>query len=129
MKIVQAARYFFVTLGVVSTLGISPRAEAQCAVTTTMVNTFGTAISVYKNLSVPATCMSLMNQNVNACFPTASPNNTTILVASANTMAMMPSCSWSCMCGTATITVVTDSSDGLPVELLEFSVDDVAEND
>ena len=45
-----------------------------------------------------------------------------VVYASAYTTATNPSCAWACACGT----VVIDSSDGLPVELMAFEAGDGA---
>ncbi len=101
---------------------------SQCSVATTGVNDFGSIISVYKILNTAGTCVSVGNMNVNACFPTTSPNFTVFLAASAPSAAMMPSCSFVCDCGTVTgIGFTIDSTDGLPVELMDFAVEDDSE--
>ena len=97
---------------------------AQCAPTgPAMINTFTPNRSVYYFLTMSGTCMSVANMNVNACFPTAVPNMTNIVVASATTMAVMPSCSWTCQCGASTPTFQIDGNDGLPVELMDFAIE------
>ena len=99
-----------------------PQAGAQCVVTNTVVQDFTTLIIVDKTLSAATTC-TLTMMNASFCFPSYAPANTAVLVASAFTATANPSCAWTCGCGSVT----TDGSDGLPVELMEFSIDDSAE--
>ena len=105
-------------------IGQPPSTEAQCAVTSTTQTSFPPTLIVTKQLSNIAFC-SLVGQNALACFPgTGVPMSTFILAASANpTATMSPFCSWTCSCGTGAFTVVTNGSDGLPIELLDFTVE------
>ncbi|MEM7582828.1 MAG: hypothetical protein AAF560_05565 [Acidobacteriota bacterium] len=94
--------------------------HSQCGVMSTANNTFGATMVVYKYLSSSGVCSLQMSMNVLGCAPTAAPDTTTLLVASAT--AANPSCSWNCNCG-GDGTIVIDSNDGLPVELMDFSIE------
>ena len=105
-------------------IGQPPATEAQCAVTYTNQTSFPPTMIVTKQLSGMAVC-SLVGQNALSCFPgTGVPMSTSFLLASANPSATMsPFCSWTCSCGTGGFSVISDSSDGLPIELLDFRVE------
>ena len=97
-------------------------ADAQCMVSS--VST-GSGITggmnynyVIKYLSSSNTCSLTMQMNVISCAPSA-PGYGDALTASAYTVTISPSCGWSCGCGP----VVIDSTDGLPVELMGFSIE------
>ena len=97
--------------------------EAQCAVTFTNLSTFPSTIVVTKQLSAPATC-NLGPQNALNCFSgPVGPGPKAYFVASALTATMSPSCNWTCTCGSGLITVTIDGNDGLPIELMDFSVE------
>lgn len=110
-------------------LAVSGRVESQCMVATTGMNTFPnpttpTLIIVTKTLSAPYACRTTM-MNASFCFPSAVTATTSQLVASALAVTANPSCAWSCMgCAGSAPHVTIDVSDGLPVELLDFSVGD-----
>lgn len=98
---------------------ISPTvAWSQCNVTNTGMTTFPTLIIVSKTLATADQC-TLTMMNASFCFPSYTPATTAQLVASALTATTNPSCGWVCGCGSVTI----DGSDGLPVELMGFSVE------
>lgn len=99
-------------------LALPGRVLAQCNVGYTGMNTYASTIVVYKTLTMITNCATTM-MNALACFPGSAPAAANILSASANTATANPSCAWSCGCGTVTIS----GADGLPVELMEFSVD------
>jgi len=105
-------------------IGQPTMTEAQCAVTSTTQTSFAPTLIVTKQLSGIAFC-NLVGQNALACFPgTGVPMSTAILAASANPSATVnPFCSWTCSCGTGAFAVVTDGSDGLPIELMDFTVE------
>jgi len=101
-------------------------ANAQCSVSSVSSNT-GTIggmnyIWVSKYLSSSESCSLTMSMNVINCYPDPG-SSVSSLGASAYTTAIDPSCGWNCGCGQVTI----DGSDGLPVELLDFSIGQVSE--
>lgn len=97
--------------------------EAQCNVIMTTTFTVGPTMVVNKQLSAPALCVST-GMNAQTCYPGPVAMTLTVLTAAANvTATVSPYCNWDCNCGTgAPPHVITDGSDGLPVELMEFSV-------
>lgn len=109
-------------LAAVIPLAAASTMNGQCIISTTKVNEFPPNVSVYKILTSVASCLSTKNNNVNACFPSATPNNTIFLVASAPTFATNASCAWYCNCGGIGGNIIIDGNDGLgqpplPVEL------------
>jgi len=101
--------------------------QSQCVTTNVYV---GSATApgppynfVIKYMSAPGSCTLTMTMNARNCNPGTAGFSTSLLWAYANTTAVSPSCQWACDCGTVT----TDSSDGLPVELMSFSVEDEAD--
>ncbi|MDA8018201.1 MAG: hypothetical protein MPN21_12210 [Thermoanaerobaculia bacterium] len=95
--------------------------ESQCSVSTTVTMMFGGTTAVYKILTAPALCQTTM-MNAFFCSPTAA--MTTNFLLASNMGTVNPSCAWSCACGTGAPPHVTiDSSDGLPVELMDFAVE------
>lgn len=105
-------------------VGQPPATEAQCAVISTTQTSFSPTMAVTKQLSGIATC-NLVGNNALACFPgLGGPVPTSFLIASANPSATMnPFCSWTCSCGSGSFSLMIDGSDGLPVELMDFSVE------
>jgi hypothetical protein len=103
--------------------------EAQCSVATTQIMTLGTIMVVYKILNGPYNCGTTM-MNALFCNPTAM-TGTSFLHASAMAATMNPSCAWTCTGtgGGTCATVTIDVNDGLPVELMEFSVEDEGVSD
>jgi len=98
---------------------------SQCNVT--MTNSFPTlspTIMIFtKTLSAPTVCMTT-GMNAAFCFPGAAPFATNMLYASAFSGTANPFCNWSCGCGVGPAPHVTiNSSDGLPVELMDFSIE------
>lgn len=96
--------------------------KAQCMVMSTNVLMPGTmTVLIEKYLSNSYSCMSVATMmNALDCNPGAAGSFTSLLSAEAVTATMDPACSWVCTgCGNVTI----DGSDGLPVELLEYSVE------
>ena len=62
--------------------------------------------------------------NAASCFPGPAVMVITQFFAVGMTTSVAPYCNWSCTCGTGPAPhVIIDSSDGLPVELMEFSVE------
>ena len=82
-------------------------------------------VAITKYLDASRICTWQMSNNADLCNPgmLVGATNTDRLIASAfgANISMMPSCQWNCAgCGAIT----TDgSTDGLPVELMEFSVE------
>ena len=99
--------------------------EAQCVPYGTAVYTsIAGQVTVFKNLPPGAGCSLVATNNANVCYPlAASMAPASYLMAVAATGATSPSCSWNCFCVPASGAVTIDSSDGLPVELMAFSVE------
>ena len=93
-------------------------ADAQCMTFSTSIGGGTTYNYVVKYLSSSYVCNLTMSMNVIACNPSAAATRS-LLSASALTASTNPSCGWSCGCGP----VVIDSTDGLPVELMGFSIE------
>ncbi len=118
MKIRNGRPWFIPVLLIFGALTIPVSSQAQCVVSSSNASSTPPTIFVFKTLSTVVNCALTMSMNVLGCFPTAG-TSTSILSASASTAATNPSCAWACDCGGVTI----DSSNGLPVELMEFSVE------
>ncbi len=105
----------------------SESVEAQCVVTNTSIDMPGTITTVVtKSLSAATNCTSVPTQmNAVDCNPGAGGASTDYLTADAMAATMNPRCVWVCGCGTTMNPGVTiDASDGLPVELMDFAVED-----
>jgi len=103
--------------------------RAQCVANITGAGTTGTPAYIYvvKTLSMAQVCELTAFNNAFACFPGGQfppvigvTDNTSAVTASAFTTATMPYCRWNCGCGTVEI---NGPNDGLPVELMGFSID------
>ena len=103
-------------LAVLILLSYSTTVVSQCAVVGSTLSTNVSTMLVTKTLVMNYVCSNTQKNAIN-CFPSFS-SSTNLLVASANSATANPICVWSCTCGTVTI----DGTNGLPVELLEFSV-------
>ncbi len=107
---------------IVASIFIQPaRVESGCAVTSTSNQMIGNAYTILKFLGGFTNCTRTMNMAM-TCSP-AGPLSTSGLLARATTgtiATMSVSCGWTCGCGGVT----TDGSDGLPVELMDFAVED-----
>ena len=118
-------------------LGLGTNANAQC--NTTMNPVFKTtsasggtgSIRIVKYLTATGT-MGMYNcygvpsmHNAYACFPdsTASGLVPYLSAIAYPSMTTQPQCHFVCSCGGVTSVVVINSVNGLPVELMEFSVD------
>lgn len=97
--------------------------QGQCVTTATMQTTVGMTILVTKSLSASAVCTLTGGMNIVGCVPSGAAT-TSVLMAGATTGAATPSCAWTCACGA----VVIDGSDGLPVELMDFGIEDESED-
>ena len=99
-----------------------PGTAAQCMVASTSMGSGTQGGMDYdylvKYLSSTYQCSLLNSNNVIGCSPSTSVS-TSRLSAAAFTSLLNPSCSWTCTCGSVTI----DSTDGLPVELMDFAID------
>lgn len=80
-----------------------------------------TFLQNFKQLTATVVC-TLANSNFATCGSNAAPVNLLAASASSAQIGMSPSCSWNCG-GCAANPIVTDGSDGLPVELLELRID------
>lgn len=137
-RIVEIRKLRFWLVPVVALVGslVQPLAvNAQCNTTGVSMGTTGTPAYIYvaKAISNANTCTLTMFMNVFACHPGGQPPVTgitrmgTMLTASAFTTATNPSCGWVCNCGTAMNPGVTiTTADGLPVELMDFGIEDGA---
>ncbi len=118
------SRLWIAPVLVLSCLLVQPmNLTAQCSVSTTQVSAGATTIIITKTLTAAGDCRSLMNNNVLGCFPAAAPQNTSLLVASALVASTNPSCSFQCTCTSITSVFTIDGTDGLPVELMDFSIE------
>lgn len=95
---------------------------AQCMVASTSMGTGTQGGMNYrygvKILSAPYQCTVTMQMNMIGCSPDPS-SDTSFLSGAAFTTAVDPTCSWTCACGAVTITNVD-----LPVELMDFAIED-----
>jgi len=98
---------------------LTPPSYSQCLVTNTVVNP-GSYNQVVKYLNGTYQCYRVASNNVSLCAP-AVPFLRTRITASAAAMYTNPTCQIYCTGGCGTITI--DGSDGLPVELMDFTVD------
>jgi len=98
-------------------------ASAQCVVTNTSVIPYTGGVGVRKTLSVVGMCRMVGGMSVNLCFPSPATQPASMLTANASAVAVSPVCTFSCSCGVGSETITINSSDGLPVELMEFNID------
>lgn len=118
-------RHGLLALGLATCLLCFPAAlQSQCNVASTLTQmAMASDTTVYKILSAAAFCQSTA-MNAVFCSPTAGGNTTTFLLANAMSMTVNPYCHWDCGCGTGSPPdIVIDGNDGLPVELMDFSVE------
>ena len=119
------------TLILVGALAAPVGLESQCNTTgSPYVNTsIAPYVTVRKYLTAPANCVRAPVVNASFCQPniTAPPPGPLVVTLSANAHTgntASPYCAWTCTCGTALNPGVRiDGSDGLPVELMDFSVE------
>ena len=107
-------------------LVVPAEVRSQCNVTMTMSFTTSAPATIFitKTLSMATSCMTTA-MGPNGCFPGAAFFNTAMLYASRFASAPNPYCNWSCGCGTGPLPHVTiGPTDGLPVELMDFAVED-----
>jgi len=99
-------------------------AEAQCGIHSEMFTTMGTSMFVFKKLTQTGKCAFTMSNNAIICDPLLVQGSlyTRTLSALASGMAISPSCAWTCSCAGVGGIITINGSDGLPVELLEFSI-------
>ncbi|MEM7353253.1 MAG: hypothetical protein AAF657_20830 [Acidobacteriota bacterium] len=120
MNIRPSRSWLVLSLLLVSLLVQPLRLESQCNISTTSVSMFGSTFTVVKVLTSSTTCTRTLT-NAASCDPTG-PTSTANLFASAMTSTVattMVACGWNCGCGQVTI----DETDGLPVELMSFSIE------
>ena len=115
----QRTRFSIAVAVLVACALVPSQAMAQCSVTFTATGSYtmgGMDVNyVIKYLSTTYTCTVSMSTNVIACNGGV---NTTAVSGTAYPSIPSAACGFNCDCGTVTI----DGSDGLPVELLDFSV-------
>ena len=120
----RKSRFWLVPALVLACLLVQPVGVAsQCMVMSTPTGTLsaGMIITALKVLSTAANCSLTMTMAA-SCNPVG-PSVTASLFASAHTSTtatMSVSCGWNCGCGAVTI----DGTDGLPVELMDFGIED-----
>ena len=121
-KIFRVTSHFCAT--VIFALLCVDTASAQCSVTYTyqgMYTMGGMDVNfIQKYLSTSESCSLTMSASVIDCNPDPSASGVT-LSATAYAGATMALCAWNCGCGTVQI---DGPNDGLPIELLEFQVDE-----
>jgi hypothetical protein len=105
-------------------LTLPPEVGSQCTVIGQMSSTFGTSMFITKTLNGFFSCMTTA-MNASSCGLGPSPMTANKLYAAAMSATMNPFCNWTCNCGPGSTTVafVIDGSDGLPVELMDFSIE------
>ncbi len=120
-------RLWLVSVLILACLLVVPaQVRSQCNVTNTMSYLTFAPMTVFitKTLSAPASCMTTA-MNAFGCFPGSMFFNQAQLNATALSGTVGPFCNWSCTCGTgAPPHVTTGPADGLPVELMDFAVED-----
>ncbi len=118
------------TVFLVAPLAAPPDAGAQCDVTTGVMCTNGTMCTARVHNTVSLTnvyCIPLDSNNATGCSPISEFSTTTrppsffMLQLMATAIGTNPSCSWSC-CGIPGLVSMTPA-DGLPVELMDFSIE------
>ncbi len=120
---IHGSKFWLGSILLVICLALQPMAiEAQCITASTSMGTGTQGGMNYrygaKILSSAEQCTLTMQMNMIDCDPNPSAS-TSFLSGAAFTTAVSPTCAWACACGTVTITNVD-----LPVELMEFSVED-----
>ena len=99
--------------------------EAQCSVVSTQKTTTGNSRHITKFLGPDGPYLCAQTASMSAMCSPGVTQSVTFVHAFARTTAMSPSCMWHCIfCGTITSnTITSNGSDGLPVELMEFSIE------
>ncbi len=122
--------------GAISAFASLPPANSQTCLFTAKVGAslmqpMGVYTYIEKNLPSASMCTLTMHMSVYACAPggsgatlmtgvmSTSGPPLTVLATRFTSSGADPSCGWNCGCGS----VVANSLDGLPVELMEFSVE------
>ena len=98
---------------------------SQCNVISTMqyLANSPTTITIVKTIGPGGWCRSTM-MNASSCFPGPGYAPWSMLQAVAMSATVNPSCAWQCTCGTGALPhFIIDSSDGLPVELMDFTIE------
>jgi hypothetical protein len=124
------------TSAVISALAVVPSLYAQGSVSCSVIGTTGTAPTITKTVQFVVTmynstifCQPIMSNNANCNIAgggiPAAPTTVTRMVVAMRTASTAPYCSWECRGNYPTICANPriDSSDGLPVELLDFSIE------
>lgn len=120
-------------LAVVALMAHGAPAQAQCSVTNAGGGTTAGNIYVYKTVAAATKCKLTGFNNVLECHPGGQPPTMTgatrlngFVTATAAPMAINPYCKWKCYCptGPTTAQVTISGSDGLPVELMDFAIED-----
>jgi len=114
-------------LAVFVLIGHGAPADAQCV--TTNVSSGASPMFIVKTISNANTCTLTMFNNAD-CFPggnyppTIGMTRMSVRMLPLSATPFMgfsnPSCGWACDCGAVT----SNASDGLPVELMEFEIED-----
>jgi hypothetical protein len=113
-------------MGVLCCLLAANGSWAQCGPYYTAKNTLAMSYQVLKYpAGVGAGGCTIVGINNASCFPLTAGQFVGTLSAKATFGATNPSCMWMCACAAPGLVPVSiNSSDGLPVELLEFEVED-----
>ena len=105
---------------------VAVESNAQCTTSITNSGTVTMTATPYyfitKTLGGTFNCQLTATNNVLNCQPGPTigvSSSVSYVYATAATAATNPSCAWNCGCGAVTI----DTNDGLPVELMDFSVE------
>ena len=97
--------------------------HAQCVIsTTTFPPAQPSSIIINKFLTTSAFCTPGAD-NAFICRPSAAMSTLTLRAQAYPGVTNNPVCSWTCSCDGGPDTVVIDGGDGLPVELMDFTVE------
>jgi hypothetical protein len=121
----KSSFFFISTLLLICVVALPTQVRSQCNVISTYQFPFSPPILVSKILDASGSCALVPPANAASCFPGALPATVATLIAVASPTTMNPYCNWVCNCGPGYTSVPfrIDGSDGLPVELMDFSVE------
>jgi len=122
-------RRFVIVAILAAAFVLAPAAgEAQCVTTSFTQSCFttmsGSICFVIKDITGNNNCMSFMSMSVSNCFISPGAGRTYFQATAMLPTHVSPTCGAVCDCGTHVI----DGSDGLPVELMGFSVETEADD-
>lgn len=128
--VTRHSRFWLIPLLALSVPLVHPTpVESQCTAALQPPGTYGTFPSAYivvrRVLNASYVCQNVAANNQRGCYPTAAQVSAyQTLTASAYTTATNPSCQWQCACATQSPTFTTGTENGLPVELMDFAVEE-----